>query len=306
MNNFNLAISFYMDNSLAVLNWETENLVEVPVQRPMGIGVTPTGLYLGSRYGVSWFERIYHCLEDKWLYRQNFTKYMGFIDCHELVIAYGKPIFANTLFSCVSFMASNKDFHLYSQPKFIKELRAEDNCHLNGIALEDGMPRYVTCFAPNNEPGFKSWKHKPLTGCVWDLASDRAVISDLALPHSPRVIDDDLFVCDSGRGSVLRRSGDKLEAIANLGSFTRGMIATDDYLIIGTSKVREKAINPQIDKSKLTVNRCGLHVCDRHNFRLLESYYFQDKTEIFDFQLIPENHYIVSADSEPFKFIHLL
>lgn len=295
-----------MDNSLAVWNSTTKDLVEVPVQRPMGIGITYSGLYLGSRYGLSWFERIYHALEDKWLYRQNFTKYMGFVDCHELVMAKGNPVFANTLFGCLSTAAAEKDFSIYFQPGFIQELRPEDNCHLNGIALEDGMPRYVTCFAPNNEPGFKSWKHKPLTGCVWDMVSDRAVISDLALPHSPRVIDGDLFVCDSGRGRVLRRSGDKLEAIAELGSFTRGAIATDKYIVIGTSKVREGAVNPQIDKSKLTVNKCGLHFYCRKNFELVKSFYFEDKKEIFDFQLIPDNHYIISADSEPFKFVHIL
>lgn len=306
MSSLNLAISFYMDHSLAVWNSETENLVEVPIQRPMGMGFTDDGLYLGSRYGISWFDRIYYNKEDKWLYRQDLTKYLGFIDCHELVIFNEQPIFANTLFSCLASVALTHDFSIFYQPGFIKNIIPEDHSHLNGIALENGLPRYITCFSPNNRPGFKSWKDKPLTGCVWDLVSDRPVIDNLALPHSPRIIDGDLFVCDSGRGRVLRRSGDELEAIANLRSFTRGMIATDDYIIVATSKIRENACNPQIDKSLLTENKCGIHFCDRHNFKLVESYYFEDKKEIFDFQLIPENHYIITADSEPFKFIHLL
>jgi uncharacterized protein (TIGR03032 family) len=303
-----LAISFYMDNSLAVWDSVTENLVEVPVNRPMGIGVVDQGIYLGSKYGFSWFEEIFYCLENKWLYRQNFTKYMGFVDCHELVVSNGQPIFANTLFSCLSTISPSalKDFSIYAQPKFVQELRPEDNCHLNGIATEDGKPRYISCFAPNNEPGFKSWKHKPQKGCVWDLAFDRPVINDLSLPHSPRVIDGDLFVCDSGRGRVLRRSGNRLEEVISLKSFTRGLIATEQFIIIGTSRVRDGKVNPQVERDNLTVNRCGLHFCDRSSLKLVQSYYFDDKKEIFDFQLIPTNHYIVSADSEPFPFIHLL
>lgn len=295
-----------MDHSLAVWNSDTEDLIEVPIQRPMGMGFTNDGLYLGSKYGISWFEKIYYQKEDKWLYRQNLTKYLGFIDCHELVMLGNEPVFANTLFSCLAAVALTHDFNVYFQPSFIKTLVPEDHSHLNGIALENGLPRYITCFSPNNIPGHKSWKDKPFTGCVWDIISDRSVITDLALPHSPRVIDGDLFVCDSGRGRVLRREGNKLEAIADFKSFTRGMIATDDYIIVATSKVREHARNPQIDKSKLTENKCGIHICDRSSFKLVESYYFPDKKEIFDIQLIPENHYIITADSDPFKFIHIL
>ncbi len=45
------------------------------------------------------------------------------------------------------------DSHSFSplwQPPFVTKLAAEDRCHLNGLAMESGKPRYVTAVSQSD------------------------------------------------------------------------------------------------------------------------------------------------------------
>ena len=70
----------------------------------------------------------------------------GDLDIHDIVVPAGReqPIFANTLFSCLGTVSATLSFVPVWQPPFICKLSAEDRCHLNGLALRDGQPRYAT------------------------------------------------------------------------------------------------------------------------------------------------------------------
>ncbi len=298
-----IAISFYQDRCLGVLN--SSGLFESPIARPMGIAVVPNAVAIAFRHGISYFQKI--VTETASFYRQSATQYQGFVDGHELVTIKNVPILANTLFSCLSTVCLDKDFQPIYQPGFLnKKLVPTDLIHLNGIAKENDMIRYISCFSHVYNLEFKGWKNHPHCGCVWDVAGERLVISHLSLPHSPRIIDGDLWVCESGKGRVLRRRGDRLEVVINLGSFTRGMIAIDDFVLIATSKIRESRCNVQLDRQMLAENRCGIHLLDKNNLKLLDSYYFEDKKEIFDIQFIPEDYLIVTAEHPQFQFLHQL
>ena len=48
------------------------------------------------------------------------------------------------------------------KPPFITELASEDRCHLNGLAVEEGKPRYVTALGATNT--MQGWREKKLTG----------------------------------------------------------------------------------------------------------------------------------------------
>jgi hypothetical protein len=50
----------------------------------------------------------------------------------------------NTRFSCLCTLDPAYSFVPQWQPPFITALAAEDRCHLNGLAIVDGCPRYVT------------------------------------------------------------------------------------------------------------------------------------------------------------------
>ena len=69
----------------------------------------------------------------------------GDLDIHDLAIdRQGRPIFVNTLFSCLATTSETHSFAPLWQPTFISKLAAEDRCHLNGLAMSEGSPRYVT------------------------------------------------------------------------------------------------------------------------------------------------------------------
>ena len=102
----------------------------------------------------------------------------GDVFAHDVgVLPSGRPIFVNTLFSCLATVDEQSSFRPIWQPKFITALRPEDRCHLNGLAMEDGAPRYVTAVATTDAA--RAWREQRVgNGCVIDVASGEVVASD--------------------------------------------------------------------------------------------------------------------------------
>ena len=117
-------------------------------------------------------------------------------------------------------------------------------------------------------------------------------------------------MCESGKGRVLRTNKGKLEEFVNLGSFTRGMIAYKDKVIVATSLKRESTSN-KVPPENIPENRCGIHLIDKSG-KVLDSIFFDDgeeeqnKQEIFDIQLIPQRHTICSHGADIYPFLHAL
>ncbi len=51
---------------------------------------------------------------------------------------------AAELFIWLATVSKTDSFAPLWQPRFISKLAAEDRCHLNGLAMDNGAPRYVT------------------------------------------------------------------------------------------------------------------------------------------------------------------
>jgi hypothetical protein len=82
----------------------------------------------------------------------------------------GELWIVNTLFSCLCTLDERHSFVPRWRPPFISALAAEDRCHLNGLALERGQPRFVTAMSETDGP--QSWRPtKVYSGCVLDVAS---------------------------------------------------------------------------------------------------------------------------------------
>ena len=60
--------------------------------------------------------------------------------------------FVNTRFSCLCTPSDVYNFVPRWRPPFISALAPEDRCHLNGLGLVDGKPRYVTALGRSDEP----------------------------------------------------------------------------------------------------------------------------------------------------------
>lgn len=175
---------------------------------------------------------------------------IGKVDMHELgVNADGEPVFVNTKYSCLATLSRKNSFKPVWKPSFISQLAPEDRCHLNGLCMENGAPRYVTAVAESDESA--GWREKREDGgIVIDALSGEIIARGLSLPHSPRLRDGELWVLNSGAGEVGRidRASGAFDALAFCPGFLRGLAFVGDYAIVTLSKPRpDKLVGLALD-----------------------------------------------------------
>ena len=152
-------------------------------------------------------------------------------------------IFVNTAFSCLAKRSNENSFEPFWQPGFINQLIPADNCHLNGLAMKDGKPAFVTALGETDEPG--GWReNKRDGGILIDVESNEVIARGLSMPHSPRWYNDKLWILESGDGSIgtIDLNTGKYEVIAQFPGFTRGLSFYGPLAFIGLSQVRESAV----------------------------------------------------------------
>src|SRR5258708_22119121 len=110
----------------------------------------------------------------------------GDLDVHDIAVeASGRVLFVNTKFGCLATLSERDSFTPLWRPPFVSRLAAEDRCHLNGLALEDGRARYVTAVSPSDV--VDGWRDRRGDGgCVGEVTTNRTVAAGLSMPHSPR------------------------------------------------------------------------------------------------------------------------
>src|SRR5262249_22232865 len=146
----------------------------------------------------------------------------------------------NRRFSCLCTLHPDYSFVPRWRPKFISALAPEDRCHLNGLAIVDGRPKYVSALGETDAAG--GWRaNKPRGGCLIDVDSTEVIARGLSMPHSPRQHDGRLWLLESGTGRLLLMDGcsGRGQAVAELPGFARGMALAGPYAFIGLSKIRE-------------------------------------------------------------------
>lgn len=193
----------------------------------------------------------------------------GDIDVHDIVVTdEGRVVFANTLFGCLATISETHSFSPVWQPPFISKLAAEDRCHLNGLALENGKPKYVTTVSQSDIAD--GWRDRRSDGgCVIDIDSNEIITSGLSMPHSPRVHNGELWVLNSGTGDLGRVNRDTghFEPLTFCPGYLRGMSFVDDFAIVGLSKPRDNktftglALDDNLTERDADA-RCGLQVID--------------------------------------------
>jgi uncharacterized protein (TIGR03032 family) len=163
----------------------------------------------------------------------------GNLNLHDMNFIDGRLVAINTLFSCLAEIKGEYSFHPIWQPKYISKLEPEDRCHLNGMAVHDNSIEYVTALGTTDT--LQGWRdNKMKGGVVIHVPTGEVVISELSMPHSPRMYDGDLFFLNSAQGE-LRMAYPKegsSEVLTELGGFARGMARLGDYVFVGISKLR--------------------------------------------------------------------
>ncbi|TCQ11182.1 uncharacterized protein (TIGR03032 family) [Sphingomonas sp. PP-CC-3A-396] len=213
--------------------------------RAMGLCYQPGRLYLGALHQIWRLENMLRPGEigngqfDMVLVPRN-AQTTGDVDVHEVgTTSDGRVIFVNTKYSCLATLDLNHSFRPVWKPKFISKLAPEDRCHLNGMAMADGKPRYVT--AVSRSDIVTGWRERRDQGGVLiEVATDRVVTDQLSMPHSPRVYGDVVLALDSGRGQIIRidpQSGARTD-IAFCPGFLRGMSIHNGHALVTVSKPR--------------------------------------------------------------------
>ncbi len=157
-----------------------------------------------------------------------------------------------------------------------RALEPTDRCHLNGLGMVDGRPRYVTALGETDEPA--GWRaNKARGGILMDVASGEVITRGLSMPHSPRWYAGRLWVCESGAGTFgfIDPNTGKYEPIAEVPGFTRGLDFAGNLAFVGLSQVRESAvfsgipITERLTEEERTCGVCVIDLTERPGGRAL-------------------------------------
>lgn len=253
------------DNSLSVF--------ERSFNRCMGLCATPNGLYMSSLYQVWRFENVFEAAQQQDSFDRLYVPRVGYttgdLDIHDMAVdSNGRLVFVNTLFGCLATLSETHSFKPLWQPAFISKLAAEDRCHLNGLAMRDGQPAYVTAVSQSDvADGWREYRNDG--GIVIDVNSKEIVCSGLSMPHSPRWHNGKLWLLNSGTGDfgyVNLQTG-QFEPVCFCPGYMRGLSFHGDFALIGISKPRHNktfsglALDANL-KSRNAEARCGIQIVD--------------------------------------------
>jgi uncharacterized protein (TIGR03032 family) len=213
----------------------------------------------------------------------------GDIGVHEMAFAGDELWVVNTRFSCLSTLDPDYSFVPRWRPPFITALAPEDRCHLNGLAIIDGKPKYVTALGSTDTAG--GWRaDKPQGGILMDVPSREILARGFCMPHSPRGHDGKLWLLESGAGRLLLldpATGQK-QAVANLPGFARGLAFAGPFAFIGLSKIRKTSAMDGVPLAERREElKCGVAAVDTRSGQMIGLLEFETAVEeIFDVQIL--------------------
>ncbi len=225
------------------------------------------------------------------LFMPRATYYTGNVDVHDM--HYGaKGLYAvNTSFSCLCLINEEYSFEPIWKPGFITEYASEDRCHLNGLAMDGEVPKYISGLGRSNVP--QGWRENITNGgMLMDIESGELVMDKVPMPHSPRLYDGKLYVLLSATGEVVQAdiNTGKYTVITKLKGFVRGMAKHGDYLFVGLSKLRQNSSTFKHLPIALDAKEAGFVVIHLPTGAIVGQLTYQASVdEIYDIQIIPES-----------------
>ncbi len=271
-----IAFTTYQVGKLYFIGLKPDNglsVFERSFNRCMGLCATPNGLYMSSLYQVWRFENVFEAGQQQDGFDRLYVPQMGYttgdLDIHDMAVdSDGRLVFVNTLFGCVATLSETHSFKPLWQPFFISKLAAEDRCHLNGLAMRDGQPAYVTAVGQCDVAD--GWReHRVGGGIVIDVQRNEVVCGGLSMPHSPRWHNGRLWLLNSGTGDFgyVDLASGRFEPLCFCPGYMRGLSFHGDFALVGLSKPRENktfsglALDDHL-KSRNAEARCGIQVID--------------------------------------------
>jgi uncharacterized protein (TIGR03032 family) len=222
----------------------------------------------------------------------------GRTDIHDIAIAEidgaSRPIFVNTLFSCLATISDTASFRPLWRPKFISSLAPEDRCHLNGLAMDGGRPAYVSAVSSSDVAD--GWRERRRDGgVIIDIQSGEKAAAGLSMPHSPRLYDGRLWVLNSGEGEfgTVDLATGAFTPVCFCPGYARGLAFAGRHAVIGLSRPRHNQTFAGLRleerlAEKDTAPRCGLLVVDIDTGNIVEWLRFEHTIdELYDVAVLP-------------------
>ncbi|WP_318780353.1 TIGR03032 family protein [Atlanticothrix silvestris] len=306
--NLSLAFTTYQAGKLFFIGLQPNgklSIFERTFERCMGLYAKGSSLYMSSLYQLWRFENILQTgqVHDNYdaVYLPQVSYVTGDLDIHDIALSNSQAnndalnlIFVNTLFSCLARVSQTHSFIPLWQPPFISKLAAEDRCHLNGLAIRDGQPRYVTAVSQSDVA--EGWRDRRADGgCVIDVESNEIVLKGLSMPHSPRWYRDKLWLLNSGTGDFgyvdLERGS--FEPVAFCPGYMRGLAFHGDFAVVGISQPRHNKTFSGLPldeklQQKNAEPRCGLLVIDLRSGDIVHSVRMEGAVlELYDVVALP-------------------
>jgi uncharacterized protein (TIGR03032 family) len=222
----------------------------------------------------------------------------GELDAHDVgQLKDGRIIFVNTTHNCLATTSDRHSFTPLWKPPFVSKIVKEDRCHLNGLAMEDGVPRYVTAVSKSDT--IDGWRDRRFDGgIVIDVATGEIVLGGLSMPHSPRVYNGKLYVLNSGTGELgwvetaAKAQDAKFHGVAFCPGFVRGLGFHGNFALVGLSKPRyERFEGLALDKRLAEADSepwCGLQVIDLNTGTCVHWFRIDGPVgELYDVAVVP-------------------
>lgn len=235
----------------------------------------------------------------------------GALDAHDVAMGEdGRPVFANTRFNCLAVPDSRHSFSELWRPPFISALVDEDRCHLNGLAMNEGRPAYVSVVSRSDT--IDGWRDRRAGGgAIVAVESGEVVCEGLSMPHSPRIHRGELWVLNSGTGELgvieglaEGQGGGAHGSGAKGGSrgqfvprvfcpgFVRGLAFHGDYAFVGLSRPRyERFEGLALDERLRAADSepwCGIQVIDLARGVCVEWFRIDGAVaELYDVEVLP-------------------
>lgn len=224
------------------------------------------------------------------MYLPRATYYTGHLDMHDLHYGNDETLWGiNTSFSCLCKIDANYSFRPVWQPHFIDVLVSEDRCHLNGLAMKNGEPLYVSALGTGNT--YQSWRENITSGGIlMHVPSNEIIAEGLAMPHAPRIFDEKLYVLLSAKEQLIcvtPHTG-AYDVVAEISGFVRGMAKYGDYLFIGTSKLRKNSTTFKHLKITKGADIAGITIVHLPTGKVVANLnWLASVDEIYDVQVLP-------------------
>ncbi|HRN42676.1 MAG TPA: TIGR03032 family protein [Vicingus sp.] len=252
--NCSIALSTYQAGKVVFISpsEDSERLITLPraFRKPMGIAIQNNRMamslydevivFQNSRELAEHYPNKQNTYDSLWLPRA--TYYTGLVDLHDIDFGNDGIYAVNTSFSCICKIDGEYNFTPYWKPNFIDKVMPGDACHLNGMVMQSGKPKYVTALGKTAVS--QGWReHIVDGGILMDVEKNEIILDGLAMPHSPKMYNNELYMLTSASGEFIKVNLENktYETIKKFEGFCRGLSFYQEFAFIGFSKLRKNS-----------------------------------------------------------------